>query len=56
MTRRNQKPSVVSQMPDKSQADRAMPPDRVSVGEPDNPFATFTEWSSAADEKAYAAL
>jgi hypothetical protein len=30
--------------------------DKAPVSEADDPFATFTEWSSEADEKAYANL
>lgn len=30
--------------------------DKSPPGEADDPFATFAEWSSAADEKAYADL
>jgi antitoxin PrlF len=30
--------------------------DKVAAGEADDPFATFSEWSSEADEKAYANL
>jgi len=30
--------------------------DKAPAGEADDPFATFTEWSSEADEKAYADL
>lgn len=30
--------------------------DKAPVSEADDPFATFTEWSSEADEKAYADL
>ena len=30
--------------------------DKAPASEADDPFATFTEWSSAADEKAYADL
>lgn len=30
--------------------------DKAPVNEADDPFATFTEWSSEADEKAYANL
>jgi len=30
--------------------------DKAPRGESDDPFATFTEWSSEADEKAYAKL
>jgi antitoxin PrlF len=30
--------------------------DKARVGEIDDPFATFTEWSSDADEKAYGGL
>ena len=30
--------------------------DKAPRGETDDPFATFTEWSSEADEKAYAKL
>ena len=30
--------------------------DKAPASEADDPFATFTEWSSEADEKAYAGL
>jgi AbrB family looped-hinge helix DNA binding protein len=30
--------------------------DKAPVNEADDPFATFTEWSSEADERAYASL
>lgn len=30
--------------------------DKAPASEADDPFAAFTEWSSAADEKAYAGL
>jgi antitoxin PrlF len=30
--------------------------DKASANENDDPFATFSEWSSEADEKAYAGL
>jgi antitoxin PrlF len=30
--------------------------DKVAAGEADDPFAAFAEWSSEADEKAYADL
>jgi antitoxin PrlF len=30
--------------------------DKAPAGEPDDPFAAFSEWSSEADEKAYGGL
>ena len=34
-------------------AEGCVPPDKTPTQEPDDPFATFSEWSDEADEKAY---
>ncbi len=54
MSRKNQKASVASKALVKGRAK-----DTERCGEAratENPFATFSEWSSEADEKAYASL
>ena len=51
MNRRNRKPRA-PQAPDKQRADQAAA--QLREPEANDPFVTFTEWSSEADEKAYA--
>jgi hypothetical protein len=56
MQRQNRKPSALSKLKAKTQPNNAAPSGKAPANEMGNPFATFTEWSSAADEKAYAKL
>ena len=56
MKRRDHKASAASMVSGKGQASNARPLDQMSGSERGDPFATFTEWSGEADEKAYADL
>jgi len=56
MQRQNRKPSALSKLKAKTQAENAAPPGKAPANEMSDPFTIFTEWSSAADEKAYAKL